>query len=98
MVKNLPDNSVDSWDAGLSPGRENPPEEEMATHSGNLAGIIQRTEEPCGLQYLRLQESDTTKQLNSKGLNRLLLSKKKKVKQQVFMKKMIYVYDLNFFS
>ena len=71
----------------------------MATHSGNLAGIIQRTEEPCGLQSLRLQESDTTKQLNNKGLNRLLSSKKKKKGETASLyEKMIYVYDLSFFS
>ena len=31
------------------PGREDPPEEEMATHSSILAWEIPRTEEPAGL-------------------------------------------------
>ena len=45
------------------------------------------------------KESDTTKQLNNKGLNRLLLSKKKKKSETASLyEKMIYVYDLKFFS
>ena len=33
---------------------EDPPEEGMATHSGILAWIIPWTEEPGGLQFMRL--------------------------------------------
>ena len=39
----------------LSPGREDPLEEEMATHSSILAGIIPWTEEPDGLQSMGSQ-------------------------------------------
>ena len=52
MVKNLPANA---GDAGSIPGSEDPPEEEMATHSSILAGIISGTEEPGGLQPMTLQ-------------------------------------------
>ena len=48
----------------LSPGQEDPLEEEMATHSGILAWEIPWTEEPGGLQPMRLQELDMTQQLN----------------------------------
>ena len=41
-------------------GREDPLEEEMATHSGILAWEIPWTEEPDGLQPMRLQELDMT--------------------------------------
>ena len=37
------------------PGREDPLEEEMATHSSILARKILWTEEPQGLQYMALQ-------------------------------------------
>ena len=36
-------------------GREDPPEEEMATHSSILTGKIPRTEEPDGLQFMESQ-------------------------------------------
>ena len=36
----------------------------MATHSSILAWKIPWTEEPGGLQSMRLQESDTTERLN----------------------------------
>ena len=39
---------------------ENPLEEEMAIHSSILAWEISWTEEPGGLQFMGLQESDTT--------------------------------------
>ena len=39
---------------------EDPLEKEMSTHSSILAWRIQWTEEPGGLQSMRLQESDTT--------------------------------------
>ena len=41
-------------------GREDPLEEEMATHSSILAWEIPRTEEFGGLQSKGPQESDTT--------------------------------------
>ena len=37
-------------------GREDPLEEEMATHSSILAWDIPRTEEPVGLQSMGLQK------------------------------------------
>ena len=41
-------------------GRENPLEEEMATHSSILALEIPLTEKSGGLQSLESKESDTT--------------------------------------
>ena len=41
-------------------GREVPLEKEMATHSGILAWRIPRTEVPGRLQFMGLQELDTT--------------------------------------
>ena len=41
-------------------GPEDPLEEEMATHSSLLAWKLPWTEEPGGLQSMRLLESDTT--------------------------------------
>ena len=55
VVKNLPANARDTEDAGLASGWEDPPEEDMATHSRTFAGIIPRTEETGGLQATRLQ-------------------------------------------
>ena len=49
MVKNLPVNAGDRV-RGL--GREDPLEEEMATHSSILAGRIPWTEEPGRLQSI----------------------------------------------
>ena len=49
LVKNLPamqETQVQSL------GEEDPPEEEMATHSSILAWEISRTEEPGGLQSM----------------------------------------------
>ena len=48
----------------LSLGREDPLEEEMATHSTILAWEIPWTEEPGGLQSMGSQESDMTERLN----------------------------------
>ena len=42
-------------------GWEDPLEKEMATHSSMLAWKTPWTEEPGGLQSMRLQESDMTK-------------------------------------
>ena len=41
-------------------GGEDPLVKEMATHSSILAWEIPQTEEPGGLQSMRLQELDTT--------------------------------------
>ena len=40
----------------------------MATHSTILAWEIPRTEEPGGLQSMRLQKSDMTEQLNNNNI------------------------------
>ena len=56
-VKNLPA-MQETWVRSL--GGENPLKEEMATHSSILAWRIPWTEEPGGLQFVGLQESDTT--------------------------------------
>ena len=52
MVKNLPA-MQDTWVQFL--GREDPLEEEMATHSSILAWRILWSEEPGGLQSMGLQ-------------------------------------------
>ena len=52
MVKNLP--AMQKTQVG-SLGREDPLEEEMATHSSILAWKIPWTEEPGRLQSMRLQ-------------------------------------------
>ena len=41
-------------------GREDPLEKEMATHLSILAWEISWTEEPGWLQFMELQESETT--------------------------------------
>ena len=43
-------------------GWKDPLEKEMATHSSILAWEIPWTEEPGGLQLMRLQESEKTEQ------------------------------------
>ena len=45
-------------------GREDPPEEEMATHPSILAWRIPGTEEPSGLQSMESQQLDMTYWLN----------------------------------
>ena len=57
VVKNLLANAGegDTRDAGSIPDREDPLEEEMATHSSNIAGKIPWTEEPIGLQSMGSQ-------------------------------------------
>ena len=55
VVKNPPANSGDERDTGLIPGRQDPLEEGMVTHSSILAWKIPRTEEPGGLQSMGLQ-------------------------------------------
>ena len=57
VVKNLPAmQEIQVW----SLGREDPLEEEMATHSSILARRISWTEEAGRLQYMGSQESDMT--------------------------------------
>ena len=51
----------ETWVQSL--GQEDPLENEMATHSSILAWEIPWSEEPCGLQFMWLQESDTTERL-----------------------------------
>ena len=55
MLKNLPASARDAEDAVQSLGREDPLEEEMATHSSILAWRIPWTEEPGRLQSIGLQ-------------------------------------------
>ena len=56
MVKNLPVNAGDTRFAGsIKKGQEDPLEEGMATHSNILAWRIPWTEEPGGLQSMKLQ-------------------------------------------
>ena len=57
MVKNPPAMQK-TWVRSL--GLEGPLKKEMATHSSILAWEIPWTEEPGGLQSMRLEESDTT--------------------------------------
>ena len=52
VVKNLP---ASVGNAGLIPGSGKSLEEGMATYSSILAWEIPRTEEPAGLQSMRLQ-------------------------------------------
>ena len=56
MVKNIPVRAEDTRDLGSILGREDPLEEEMATHSGILAWEIPWTEEPGGLQSVGSQQ------------------------------------------
>ena len=55
MVNNLPASAGDIRDKGLIPGREDPLEKGMATHSSVLAWRIPWTEGPGGLQSMGLQ-------------------------------------------
>ena len=55
----------ETWVRSL--GWEDPLEKEMATPSSILAWRILRTEEPCGPQSMRSQESDTPEQLSHHG-------------------------------
>ena len=57
--KNLPASAGDARDAGWILGREDPLEEEMATHSRVLAWKIPGTEESNGLQFMGLQRDKT---------------------------------------
>ena len=55
VVENQPTNARNVRDEGSIPGREDPLEEGMATHSSILAWRIPWTEEPGGLQSMGLQ-------------------------------------------
>ena len=55
VVKNLPTNARNVGDSGSIPGLGRSLEEEMATHSSNLAWEIPRTEEPGSLLSMELQ-------------------------------------------
>ena len=55
MVRNPPAKARDTGDAGQSPGREDPLEEEMATPFSILAWRIPWIEESGGPQSMRLQ-------------------------------------------
>ena len=58
LEKNLPANNAgDARVAGLIPGRKDPLEKKVATHSSFLAWRIPWTEEPGGLQSMVLQKS-----------------------------------------
>ena len=74
MVKNP---SVKQETRVLSLGREDPLEEEMATHFSILTWRIPWTEEPGWAIVHGEAESDTTQRLNN---NVLFISKKKKKK------------------
>ena len=52
VVKNTPSNAEDIRDGGSIPGREDPLEKRMATHSSILAWRIPFTEEAGGLQCI----------------------------------------------
>ena len=60
MVKNLPA-MLEIWVRFL--GQEDPPEKGMATHSSIHACRIPWTEEPRGLQSMRLRSRSQLKQL-----------------------------------
>ena len=60
VVKNLPANAGDIETQLQSLGREDPQEEEMATHSSILVWENPWTEEPGGLQSLGCKELDKT--------------------------------------
>ena len=59
MVKNLPANAETQETRVQSLGQEDPLEKETATHSSLPAWEIPWTEEPGGLQSMRLQKSRT---------------------------------------
>ena len=63
VIKNLP---VMQEMLVLSLGREDPVEEEMATHSSISAGIIPRTEEPGGLPSIRSQSRTRLERLSTR--------------------------------
>ena len=60
LAKNASASAGDRRDMGQSLGREDPLEEETASHSNILAWRTPWTEEPGRLQSMGSQESDTT--------------------------------------
>ena len=64
MVKSPPANAGGIGDRVRSLGREDPLEEEMATHSSIRAWEIPWTEEPGRLQSMGSQQSGSILQLN----------------------------------
>ena len=60
VIKDPPANAGDIRDVGSIPGKEDPPEKEMATHSNIFAWEITRTEEPGGLWSTGSQRVNTT--------------------------------------
>ena len=59
VVKNPPANAGDIRDAGPFPGREDPQEDIITTHSSILAWRIPWTEDPGGLQSMGVTMSQT---------------------------------------
>ena len=55
MVRNPSANAGDARDVSSIPGSGRSLEKEMTTHSSVLPGKVPRTEEPGGLQFMRLQ-------------------------------------------
>ena len=55
VIKNPPTNAGDLRDVGFIPGKGDPPEKEMATHSNIFAWEMPWTEEPGGLWSIGLQ-------------------------------------------
>ena len=55
VVKNPSANEGDAGDSGLIPGSGRSPGKESGNHSSILAWRITWTEEPCGLQSMRLK-------------------------------------------
>ena len=56
VVRSLPANVEDIRDVGLIPGSRRSLEKEMVTHSSILAWRIPQTEEPGGVQSIRLTQ------------------------------------------
>ena len=68
VVKNVPANARDIRDAGSIPGSGRSPGGEHGNHSSVLAWGIPRTEEPGGLQSMRLQNRTWLKQLSTQHI------------------------------
>ena len=71
VVKNLPASAGGLRDAVSIPGREDPLEEEMATHPRILAWRIPWTEEPDGLHFIESQSQTWLNQLSTPQQNML---------------------------
>ena len=83
VVKNLPAMQV------CSLSREDTLEKEMATHSSILTWETQWTEEPCGLQSTRSQESDRAEPLNNNKQTNIHLLNDWKIPAQEYIYKII---------